>query len=499
MNILAEINANNTFLLDMPETIRRLRENQEQLRKQQESWKKDYEEKEIQRTHEMKREFELLHQQIQNSIIDKRQIEQLIQTSVTIKDLRESISRMRQLYDTIPEGFTQAALKAPFTANETETIERKRPIEQLASNVDNHGKKLNNRLNNMSTKPMTPAKTISREEVEKLILETIRNLKLTEQNDNSELRKLIQDMNDRLGKLEKQFNQLSQSNSINNIRNSSKEPDDQTTIKSQPYSQKESLGKPVHHEQQPKSEPELPSNSSTQVHDILSIEQRLTQIEDRLNASRYNEAKLNDSIRNVPLVGNATQTQSMVPTSNPQHPGSAQKLNVNKETFPTETSKQTSVSQSNNGIKKTLRDQKTIFTNGIDRGLHDDHVPNLQNNINDYSVTIQNLQNQIDNLSKTKPDRQAVDDLIKSGEQRNGQKINDLQKHVNKYEDDLNKFNADLAALRRQLTQKPTSTAVPSTSKIPPTKIDNEEQFQAIMPFIEPLPIFAMLIENEWG
>ncbi|CAF4099724.1 unnamed protein product, partial [Rotaria magnacalcarata] len=92
MNTLAKINENNTFLLNLPETIRRFKENQEQIRKQQDLWKKDYDEKETKRTHEIKHEFELLRKQIETSTTDKRHIEQVIQTSVVIKDLRENIS-----------------------------------------------------------------------------------------------------------------------------------------------------------------------------------------------------------------------------------------------------------------------------------------------------------------------------------------------------------------------------------------------------------------------
>lgn len=71
MNTLAKINANNTFLLSLPETIRQLREKHEEFRKQQESWKKDYEEKEAKRTNETKRELNLFRRQIQAVTIDK--------------------------------------------------------------------------------------------------------------------------------------------------------------------------------------------------------------------------------------------------------------------------------------------------------------------------------------------------------------------------------------------------------------------------------------------
>ncbi|CAF2840432.1 unnamed protein product [Rotaria sp. Silwood2] len=498
MNTLAQINSNNTFLLNMPETIRRLRESQEQLRKQQESWKRDYEEKETKRIHETKREFELLRQQIENYTIDKRQIEQLIQASAIIKDLRESISRMRQLYDAIPVGLTQATLKSAITTSEKEAMKRESLIEQLTRNVDEHVKKLESRLNDLSTKPISSTKTISRAEVEKLIRDAIESIKPIEQNDNSELRKLIRDMNDRLAKLEKQFDQLSQSTDINHNHIDRKELDGQTIIKNQPTSQKAPLGKPVHQEEKRKLQSELPSSPFTQVQDILSIEQRLIQLENRFNASRNNEMKPGDAIRNIPLVGNAVQTQSIASTSNFQHPGSVEKLNVNKKNLPAEKSNQTTVPQSNNAVEGTLRDQKNISTDGIDQVLHDNYVPDLQERLNNYLVTIQNLQSQIDNLNKIKPDRQAVDDLVKASEQRSGQQISDLRKHANKYEDELSKVNADLAALRRQLTQKPTSTSIPSRNKSPPARTYSEEEFQAIMPFIEPLPIFAMLLENEW-
>ncbi|CAF1219974.1 unnamed protein product, partial [Rotaria magnacalcarata] len=125
-------------------------------------------------------------------------------------------------------------------------------------------------------------------------------------------------------------------------------------------------------------------------------------------------------------------------------------------------------------------------------------VPSVQEELKDYTDTIQNLQKQIDNLNKIKLDQKAVDDLVKLVEQQNVQQINDLRKNVNKQDDDLSKFGADLASIHRQLPQKPTSTPAPPISKSLSTKKYTDEELQAIMPFIEPLPTFMMQMENEW-
>ncbi|CAF4267403.1 unnamed protein product, partial [Rotaria magnacalcarata] len=106
--------------------------------------------------------------------------------------------------------------------------------------------------------------------------------------------------------------------------------------------------------------------------------------------------------------------------------------------------------------------------------------------------------NQIDNFNQINPNRQAVDDRFKFVEQRKEQEITDLRKKINKYYDDLSKFSADLTSLHRQLTQKPISTPAPLTSNSLPMKKYTDEELQAIMPFIEPLPTFMMQMENEW-
>jgi DNA repair exonuclease SbcCD ATPase subunit len=486
MNILAKINVNNTFLLNMPETIRQLKEKQEELRKQQESWKKYYEEKEIQRLREIKREFEVFRQKIENSTIDKRELEQLIRTSSIIKDLRESISRIRELFDAIPVGLTQAAVDAAIATSEKDTMKREHTIEQLARGVGEQVKKLENRLNELSTTTASSSQTISRAEIEKLIHQAIQNFKSTGQNDNNEPHKLLREMNDRLSQLEKRFDQLPQPTSIDNNQTKDNELNSQKTMENQSTTQKSSLSQPEHRRQS--SEVTLNPYSK---------------VSDRLNVPTNNETKVNDSICNVPLVGNASQIQPMVSTSTlqnrtNQHPGSVQELSENKKNISEKRSNQTTVPQFIDGRKEGSKDQKNKSTNDADREFHYDDVPELQEKLNDYSIAINNLQNQIDNINKTKPSQQTVDDLLKAGEQRNEKKINDLQKCVNENGDHLSKFNIDLTALRRHLAQQPTSTSLPSTNKDLFTGTYTEEEFQAIMPFIEPLSTLDIFLENEW-
>ncbi|CAM4772781.1 unnamed protein product [Rotaria magnacalcarata] len=466
MNTLAKINENNTFLLNLPETIRRFKENQEQIRKQQDLWKKDYDEKETKRTHEIKHEFELLRKQIETSTTDKRHIEQVIQTSVVIKDLRENISHVRHLYEAIPVATTQVTLNAAIKASEKETMKRENVLEQLARDASEHVKKMESRFNDASMK------MISHAEVEKLIRDAIANVKPTGQYDNSELRKLIQDVNDKLAKLETRFQQFSQSSpGITNIHIGNKESSNQSAIK-------------------------LESNSER----VLLIEQRLTRIEAYLNVSLNNEMKPDISIRKVPVSSTATQGQPVIYPSNRQPPESTEKSNNNRKYLPIEKSNQTTTApQSSNTKKATSGSQKNnTLTATVDPELHDNSVPSVQEELKDYTDTIQNLQKQIDNLNKIKLDQKAVDDLVKLVEQQNVQQINDLRKNVNKQDDDLSKFGADLASIHRQLPQKPTSTPAPPISKSLSTKKYTDEELQAIMPFIEPLPTFMMQMENEW-
>ncbi|CAF5180560.1 unnamed protein product, partial [Rotaria magnacalcarata] len=84
-------------------------------------------------------------------------------------------------------------------------MKRENVLEQLARDASEHVKKMESRFNDASMK------MISHAEVEKLIRDAIANVKPTGQYDNSELRKLIQDVNDKLAKLETRFQQFSQS------------------------------------------------------------------------------------------------------------------------------------------------------------------------------------------------------------------------------------------------------------------------------------------------
>ncbi|CAF3619680.1 unnamed protein product [Rotaria socialis] len=356
MKTLAKINESNTFLLNLPETLRQLKENQEQIRKQQYLWKKEYDKREIQGTHEMKGESELLWQQINASTRDKRHSEQEIPTSAARKSLCDNSSHLHRSYDAIPVEGKQIALGAAIKANGKETTKRENPHEKLVGDARENFEKWEHRVNDGSPK------TISRAEVEKLIRDAIANLKPTEKDD-----KRVIDPSKR---------QRSQSMKKSN----------QTTA--------------------------APQSSNTE--------------------------------------------------------------------------KATSKNQKNNSL-----------TPNVESGLHDNSVPSTVEGFKDYTDTIQHLRNQIDNLNQIKPDRQAVDDSFKLVEQIKEQEITDLRKKINKYDDDLSKFSADLASLRRQVTQKPISTPAPLTSDSLPMKKYTDEELQAIMPFMEPLPTFVMHMAYE--
>lgn len=281
----------------------------------------------------------------------------------------------------MPVGLTQAAIDAAILTAKKETMKRESTIEQLARDADEQVKKLERQLNEISTKPSSLSETISQVVGEKPIRHANRNLKVIEQNDNSELRKLIQETNDRLSQLEKRFDQLPQSTSIDNTR-----------------------------------------------------------------------------IRDKESNGQSSTTE-----------------------------------------KKKSREQKNNKGGDAEREFHNDHIPDLQEKLNNYSIIIQDLQKRIESLDKTKADRQTVDDPAKAGEQQNKMQSNDSRKRINKIEGELSKTNTNLAALHRQMTQKSKSTTVPLTKKDSTSTAYTEEKLQAVMPFIEPLPTFDLLIKNEWN
>lgn len=421
MNTPANINENNTFLINLPETIRHLKENQEQINRQQDLWKKNYDEKEDKQTREIKIELDSLRQQIEHSIMDKRQIKQVSQVSQTTPDL------------------------VAIGANEKETMKKQYATEQLTSNDCGCAEKLVK-----LEKQINPVliENISRAAVEKLIREAIENLRSTKEDDNSEFRELFKSLSERLTKLEKQYVPLSQSTNGNSTnRPSSKGSSRQTSIKNDLSSQKPLSRKITDREHKSETPVKLSSPSPDQAHDISLLAKRLTRLEALLENSGNNETKRNNSLNNTPADGHVPNKQSVV---------------------------------------------------SVIEGQHSGHASALPNGCTDCALKIQNLQNQLDDLKKIKLDRQAVDDLIKLGAQRIEQLIGALQKNVSKHDDDLSKLNADLADIRRQLTSKATLSLAPPISKSLPKKKYTTEDLEAIMPFIEPLPIFDLLNENEW-
>ncbi|CAF2116687.1 unnamed protein product [Rotaria magnacalcarata] len=480
MKTLAKINESNTFLLNLPETLRQLKENQNKICKQQYLWKKEYDERETQGTHGMKCELELLRQQIKASTKDKRHSEQEILTSAARKSLCDNSSHLHRSYSVESRQIT---LSAAIKASEKENMERENALEKLVRDAHEHVEKLEGRVNDGSSK------TISRAEVEKLILDAIANLKPTENDDKRVLRKSIGDVNDKSAQLKRPFDQISHSTSgITNNHMENKESGNQTNRKLQTNSEQVLPTQAVLGEQQSRTPIDLSSNPPTQAHSILLIEQRLTQLETYLKVSIKNEMKPDDSIHKVCLIGTAAPTQPMIDPSNRQRSQSMKKSNQT-----------TAASQPRNTEKTTLKNRKnTSLTPSVESGLHDNSVSSAPEGFKDYTDTTQRLRNQIDNFNQINPNRQAVDDRFKFVEQRKEQEITDLRKKINKYYDDLSKFSADLTSLHRQLTQKPISTPAPLTSNSLPMKKYTDEELQAIMPFIEPLPTFMMQMENEW-
>ena len=63
-----EFNENNKFIVNVQQMVRQSTEKVDELRQQLESWKKDYDEQEKSRTHEM----ESIHKQLETLFDDKR-------------------------------------------------------------------------------------------------------------------------------------------------------------------------------------------------------------------------------------------------------------------------------------------------------------------------------------------------------------------------------------------------------------------------------------------
>ncbi|CAF1454675.1 unnamed protein product [Rotaria magnacalcarata] len=263
MNELAKLNANNVLLLNMPETISRLKENEQELKRMLESREKDYEE---------------------NFILNKNKMETLIQTSPSVTELRKSISHMHQLYDTVSVGITKASFDTAMRTSELETMPMEQVIEQSACGIGEQVKELQRQVDDLLTKSIVSAVTVSQ----------------AEQNNDIELRRSIQDMNDRLSQLEKQLAGRSKSSTIRNILSPSKNIDDTANIQSKSTTQISPPEQSVDKLEQSK----LPAHPYPEKHNIRLGKENPAEIEN-----------LSDAVKtNVPIskgpIGNSIQKKA---------------------------------------------------------------------------------------------------------------------------------------------------------------------------------------------
>lgn len=209
-------------------------------------------------------------------------------------------------------------------------------------------------------------------------------------------------------------------------------------------------------------------------------------------------------------------------------------------------------------VEKLIRDSEqrmvgTTTPRVSSDGQPDPRIAGLQTQINDHFGLIQSLEKQLEQFRQMKPDQQVVQKLINESERRtktvienlpqsmhqkgldsrfsgvlkqiNGHtvSIQDLNDHINQLrniqsnaelrkrvsdnEHEVKKTQTELATLRHQFADQPTSASQPSlpqpqltppTNENSPAKQHTDEELQEIMPFVELLPTFNLFSENEW-
>ena len=114
----------------------------------------------------------------------------------------------------------------------------------------------------------------------------------------------------------------------------------------------------------------------------------------------------------------------------------------------------------------------------MNQDLRDSKLSNILQQVHIHTNAIQDLDSRINQLPKIQPN-------------------DELREKIDDVEHEAKRAHTDLAALRRQLAQQPTSI-FPSAGKVSLPKQYTAKDYQAIMPFIEVLPTFNLFAENEW-
>ncbi len=427
------------------------------IQRQQEILNKELKE-ERQRIDELYCQPKLVDGQAKPSQIDNQPKEHFTEISNVIKELHNRILILETSSRPLPTGLTQEAIDEAIKISEKKTIDRERVIENLVRGTDDKIKQIEAQLAQLLTRLDKLPNSITYADAHQLIQNEILNFKRTLP-DNNEWQNLAREAINKVNHLEDKLNQFLRSTKDN--------------ITSPAVAE---LIEPSRSIQ--RSEPQANINFEQHFKDI---EQRFKDLERRLNS--------------IPLPPNLSPIEQRL---------------TQLENYPRNT---------NDNHIATLQDQiKDLFGHlqslqghvvELDsKKLERQEIPQILDDIEQKSQQqLQNFHNTIMGHLQTKPDYQTVKSLIKDSEGQTNQQINALQQLIKKNQSALKILEEDLNDLRDRLNQQPTTTISTSTSKAGDNSKHEEDpvpdkptprDLQAIMPFIELLPTFDRLNENEW-
>jgi DNA repair exonuclease SbcCD ATPase subunit len=401
---------------------------------------------ENQRIDELDRQSKLHNDQPGSSNIDKQQIENFIQTSTVIKELRDRSLILETSFRNLSTGLTQEAIDQAIRISEKKAIDREQIIENLARGTDDKIKLMETQLAQLLARLEKLPSSITYADAHQLIQNEIQNFIQT-QPDNNEWQNLAREAIYKVNYLENQLNDFFQSTKDNSPRPIVTEPVERPIL----------IQKPV-----------------TKAND--NFEQRLNDLERRLN-----------NIPSPPNLGLIEQRLTQLEKYPP---------NRNDQRIATLEDQIRDISGHLQSIQKQIDDlDKRKLERGEIPPRHDDIEQRLQQQL-------QNLSDTVMGHLKTKPDHQMVNRLIQDSEERINQQLNALQQLVTENQHALKNMKNYLNDLYQQLNQQ-----LPKIPKLPDKLKPEEdpvihkptlEELQTIMPFIELLPTFDMLNENEW-
>jgi tetrahydromethanopterin S-methyltransferase subunit B len=528
-------NSSNAHLWTIQHTVDKLKKNQDTIEKKYETRSQTGEDD----------ENEL------NQVIDQQQIEQLIHKSTDIKNLYANITNIHNLLAATPASLTQADIDAAIASSEQRIIEKMahinntkpaiKPSEPKNEDPKTSDQAVNDRITRLEKRLDDLSKSISsfvtRPTIDDLIRDAIANSKpttsqtvISPQPDIS-LQNRIALIEERLGtfSLVKDLDEIKLR--LKKIENSANDHIHHVPLVEHAPSPSVAQSIPTH---RPNVDDPRMTSLEKQVNDHTSF---LYELREQINvlertkivhseASQLvnaSEERIKQAMNNLPKCVHRECQDARLPDV-------INRINSHSTVIQT-LSQQINVLDGNKPdlkiVEKLIKDNvkqgkgtKAVSADGNER--YDPRISGLQEQLNTHLELIHSLEKQLEQLVQqfiSKCERPASDlsDILQKihnhtiaiqdlndrmNQLPNIQSNDELRRKVDDIDREVKRAHKELADLRRKLAQQSTSTSQPSPP-LPPGKDSSakqhtDEDYQAIMPFIEVLPTYNLFADNEW-